>query len=95
MKPYVESGTAARRALLASAPTADERRLRSSVHGFEQVIRTIGVFALVLVPMIGVMARSTEAAAYVAINFLAVILTLDLLQRNVKKALRNQNPKST
>jgi hypothetical protein len=88
MKPYVESGQAARRALDATLPNASEHRLVSSVRGFEQVIRILGVFAILLTPMIGVMARSTEAAAYVAINFLAVIVTLDLLQRNVKKALR-------
>jgi hypothetical protein len=95
MKPYVESGNAARRALLEAAPDPHERRLKASVRSFEQVIRVIGVFALVLVPMIGVMARSTEAAAYVAINFLAVIVTLDLLERNVKKALRSARDQRT
>jgi hypothetical protein len=95
MKPYVESGNTARRALAEASPNAQERRLQASVRSFEQVIRVIGVFALLLVPMIGVMARSTEAAAYVAVNFLAVIVTLDLLERNVKKALRELRAQRT
>ena len=88
MKPYVESGKAAVTKLRTSVPNPNEQRLVASVRGFEQVIRIIGVHAIVLIPLIGLMARSTETAAYVAINFLAVIVTLDLLQRNTKRALR-------
>jgi hypothetical protein len=89
MQPYVESGISARRNLDQPRHTATEQRLLSSLRGFKQVINVIGVFAIVLIPLIGALAQSSFAAMYVALNFLAVILMLELLERNVKRALRN------
>jgi uncharacterized membrane protein len=88
MQPYVESGNSARKNLELSRHTATERRLMSSLRGFKQVINVIGAFAIVLIPLIGALANSSHAAAYVALNFLAVILMLELLERNVRRALR-------
>jgi hypothetical protein len=87
MQPYVESGISARRNIERHGQGAVEQRLLSSLRGFKQVINVIGVFAIVLIPLIGALANSSFAAAYVAINFLAVILVLELLERNVKRAL--------
>jgi uncharacterized membrane protein len=88
MQPYVESGNSARKNLELSRHTAAERRLMSSLRGFKQVINAIGAFAIVLIPLIGALANSSHAAAYVALNFLAVILMLELLERSTKRALR-------
>lgn len=88
MQPYVESGLSARRNLELPNSNATEQRMLSSLRGFKQVINVTGVFAILLIPLIGALARSSFVAACVALNFLGVILVLELLERKVKRALR-------
>ncbi|MCA8911172.1 MAG: hypothetical protein KDB82_05685 [Planctomycetes bacterium] len=92
MKPYLESGRAAERQLETqpgAAPDAVERRLLSNLKAFKQVINVLGVFGIVLIPLIGVMMHSAFIAAVVALNFLAVIVLLELMERRVKRDLHN------
>lgn len=92
MKPYVESGRHARELLegrSAGNSDPDESRLMSSLVGFKQVINLLGVCGIALIPVIGLMTRSSFIAALVALNFLALILLLELMERRVKTALLN------
>lgn len=90
MKPYVESGRHAQE-LLEQQQTGriapNERRLISNLRGFKQVINLLGVTGIVLIPLIGVMTRSSFIAAVVALNFLGVIVLLEMMERRVKTAL--------
>ncbi|MCB9895477.1 MAG: hypothetical protein H6839_13600 [Planctomycetes bacterium] len=87
-QPYLESGKTAER-LLQEQPVADrtERRLRANLRGYKQVINVIGVFGIALTPLVGVMTRSSVNAALVALNFLVVIVVLELMERRVKHSL--------
>jgi uncharacterized membrane protein len=90
MKPYLESGRkAAERLEQRPAGSRDpvEQRLLSNLKAFKQVINVFGVFGIVLIPVIGVMMHSSFVAAVVALNFLAVIVLLGLMERRVKRDL--------
>ncbi|MCA8915209.1 MAG: hypothetical protein KDB90_07345 [Planctomycetes bacterium] len=87
-QPYLESGKTAEQ-LLHGHPASDrvEERLRANLRGYKQVINMIGVFGMGLTPLVGVMTNSAVNAALVALNFLAVIVVLELMERRVKHAL--------
>ena len=89
MKPYVESGRYAQELLEQQNSTygPNEQRLRSNLRGFKQVINLLGVTGIVLIPLIGVMTRSSFIAAVVALNFLGIIVLLEMMERRVKTAL--------
>lgn len=87
MKPYVESGRKAQQRLRPDAAVAGEARLLSSLRGFKQVINTLGVAGILVIPLVGVTMRSAAASAIVALHFLLVIMLLELLERRVKREL--------
>ena len=93
-QPYLESGRAAEK-LLQTQPAvhAHEQRLLASLRGFKQVINLLGAFGIVLIPVIGVLARSAPIAAVVALNFLGVIILLEMMERRVKHALHAHREK--
>jgi hypothetical protein len=96
MKPYHESGQAAQRKLQ-SKPAADatEKRLLGNLRGYKQVINLMAGFGLVLIPSLGLIMQSALIAACVALNFLMVIIVLELLERRVKSALHEHRQKQS
>jgi hypothetical protein len=87
MNAYVESGRNAQRLLLEAKSSAQQQRLIASLRGFKLVINLLGVAAIVAVPAVGALFWSAPAAAGVALNFLAVIVVLELMERRVKTEL--------
>ncbi len=98
MKAYVESGRNAQRMLGEAKSGAQEQRLVASLRGFKQVINLLGVAAIFTIPAVGALFWSAAAAACVALNFLAVIVVLELMERRVKTelaAVREQRRRET
>ena len=87
MSAYVESGRNAQRLLVLAKSSAQEQRLLESLRGFKLVINLMGAAAIFTIPAVGALLWSAEAAAYVALNFLAVIVVLELMERRVKHEL--------
>lgn len=87
MNAYIESGRSAQRMLGEAKSSAQEQRLLESLRGFKLVINLMGVAAMAAIPMVGALLWSAQAAAYVALNFLAVIVVLELMERRVKAEL--------
>lgn len=91
MKPYVESGQAAQRRLNAPEPRQDpaRRRALSNLRALKQVINTLGVSAIAVVPTVGLLTQSAAVAALTAGHFLFIICILELVERGVKRELSN------
>ena len=87
MNAYVESGRNAQRLLVQANSSAREQRLLESLRGFKLVINLMGAAAIFGIPAVGALLWSAQAAAYVALNFLAVIVVLELMERRVKHEL--------
>ena len=89
MKPYVESGQAAQRKLERGPEVAstERQRVMANLCGLKQVINTLGVMAILVVPLVGFLAQSAFTAMWVAVFFLLFIIVLELMERGVKREL--------
>lgn len=100
MKPYVESGKAAQRRLTRTRASDDstvEARYIERLRGFKQVINTLAISGLVMIPLMGVMMQSAFVAAIVAMVYAALLFLLEGMERRVKSDLhqfRRRNEES-
>lgn len=88
MKPYVKSGKTAQRKLARSRGVERENgkaRFIERLRGFKQVINTLGVSGLIMIPLIGVLMKSAFIAAVVAMLYAAVLFLLEGMERRVKR----------
>lgn len=91
MRPYQASGTSARLRLMEreNAPQImQKRRLMDSLYSFKFVINCLCVCAMIMTPAIGALSRSAVAAFVCAAMFLSVLIVLEVLERGVKRRLR-------
>lgn len=87
MKAYVQSGMMASRRI--SPDTSGRQRFcMQRLRGFKQVINTLCVFALITIPVTGVVTQSAMHAVLVALSFLLVIWLLEIGERGVKFELK-------
>jgi len=89
MTPYLQSGRTARARLERACVPPGQLRLMSSLRAFKSVINIVCAFGLVLIPLSGALGDA-RIAAVVALKFLFVILSLELLERQTKRALAAQ-----
>lgn len=101
MKPYVESGKRAQQRLenrTVAKDGAREEYFIGRLRGFKQVINTLAVSGIVLIPLIGFSTGSAFMAAVVALGYAAIISLLELGERRVKRDLyeyRRKEPART
>lgn len=92
MTPYVESGKRAQERLKRrKRPDGNWREswFIGRLRGFKQVINTLSVTGLVLIPLIGFSTGSAFLAAGVALAYAALIGLLEFGERRVKVELRD------
>lgn len=90
MNPYVESGKAAQSKLTrrhGKEHRVGEARFIERLRGFKQVINTLAVSGLVMIPLMGVMMQSAFVAAIVALVYATLLFLLEGMERRVKSDL--------
>lgn len=90
MNPYVESGRSAQRKLTrqrGKGHRVDEARFIERLRGFKQVINTLAVSGLIMIPLMGIMMQSAFVAAIVALVYAALLFLLEGMERRVKSDL--------
>ena len=90
MKPYVESGRRAQQRLENRESINDnarERYFMDRLRGFKQVINTLSVTGIVMIPLVGISTHSAFLAAVVALMYAGIIGLLELGERRVKREL--------
>lgn len=94
MKPYVESGRVASSRLSEPARGNPRSHCIERLRGFKQVINVVCVFALLLIPVVGLIGRSPGLAAVTALSFLLIIWLLEVGERGVKRELAEESRRS-